>query len=74
VHVRFGTPVDLSGVTGTAGAQAMRATDRIMEGIAQTLAPLRTDQPHQPRHVDHTRPPDPSRVRHHRAAGTGPRP
>jgi 1-acyl-sn-glycerol-3-phosphate acyltransferase len=69
VHVRFGEPVDLSGLTGTDGAQAMRATDRIMEGIAQTLAPLRADERQTPHHVDHTRPPDLSRVRRHRSTG-----
>lgn len=72
VHVRFGEPVDLSGLTGTAGAQAMRATDRIVEGIAQTLAPLRAGELETPHHVDPTRPPDLSRVRRHRSAGTGP--
>jgi 1-acyl-sn-glycerol-3-phosphate acyltransferase len=70
VRVRFGEPVDLTGLTGTAGAQAMRATDRIMEGIAETLAPLRADEPEMPHHVDVTRPPDTTRVRHHRTAGT----
>ena len=69
VHVRFGAPVDLSGLTGTAGAQAMRATDRIVEAIAETLAPLRPDEPQTPRHVDRTRPPDLSRVRRTRTAG-----
>ena len=69
VHVRFGAPVDLSGLTGTAGAQAMRATDRIVEAIAETLAPLRADELETPRHVDRTRPPDPSRVRRTRTAG-----
>jgi 1-acyl-sn-glycerol-3-phosphate acyltransferase len=68
VYVRFGEPVDLSGLTGTAGAQAMRATDRIVEGIARTLAPLRADEPETPRYVDHTRPVDMSRVRHRREA------
>jgi len=72
VHVRFGEPVELSGLTGTAGAQAMRATDRIVEGIAQTLAPLRADELETPHHVDHTRPPDLSRVRRHRSAGIRP--
>ncbi|RSM70884.1 1-acyl-sn-glycerol-3-phosphate acyltransferase [Actinoplanes sp. ATCC 53533] len=72
VHVSFGEPVDLSGLTGTAGAQAMRATDRIVEGIAQTLAPLRPGELETPHHVDHTRTPDMSRVRRHRVAGTGP--
>ena len=69
VHVRFGEPVELSGLTGTAGAQAMRATDRIVEAIAHTLAPLRADEPQTPRHVDTTRPPDTSRVLRHRLAG-----
>lgn len=71
VRVRFGAPVDLSGVTGTPGAQAMRATDRIVEGIAQTLAPLRPDEPELPRFVDRTRPADMSRVRKRRPAGSG---
>jgi 1-acyl-sn-glycerol-3-phosphate acyltransferase len=69
VHVRFGTPVDLTGLTGTPGAQAMRATDRIVEGIAQTLVPLRRDELELPRVVDRTRPVDMSRVRKHRSAG-----
>ncbi|RZU54269.1 1-acyl-sn-glycerol-3-phosphate acyltransferase [Krasilnikovia cinnamomea] len=63
VWVRFGEPVDLSGLTGSAGARAMRATDRIMEGITVTLAPLRADEPRAPRFVDPTRPVDVSRVR-----------
>lgn len=69
VHVRFGEPVDLSGLTGTPGAQAMRATDRIVEGIARTLVPLRADELQMPRHVDRTRTPDMSRVRRNRSAG-----
>ena len=40
VYVRFGEPVDLSGLTGTPGAQAMRATRLIVEGIDRTLLPL----------------------------------
>jgi len=63
VQVRFGTPVDLAGVTGTAGARAMRATRLIMEGIDDTLAHLRTGEMQTPHVVDHTRPPDMSRVR-----------
>ena len=63
VQVRFGEPVDLSGLTGTAGAQAMRATRRIVEGIDRTLLPLRADEPRTPHVVDHTRPVDMSRVR-----------
>jgi 1-acyl-sn-glycerol-3-phosphate acyltransferase len=63
VRVRFGTPVDLSGIAGPPGAQAMRATRVIMAGIDDTLAVLRADEMQVPRHVDHTRPPDLSRVR-----------
>ncbi|MEU7905486.1 lysophospholipid acyltransferase family protein [Actinoplanes sp. NPDC049118] len=69
VHVRFGEPVDLSGLSGTSGAQAMRATDRIVEGIARTLEPLRVDEPQLPRYVDRTRPVEMSRVRKRRSAG-----
>jgi 1-acyl-sn-glycerol-3-phosphate acyltransferase len=63
VHVRFGTPVDLTGVTGTPGARAMRATRLIMAGIDETLTPLRAGELRLPHVVDHTRPPDLSRVR-----------
>jgi 1-acyl-sn-glycerol-3-phosphate acyltransferase len=63
VQVRFGRVVDLSGLTGTAGAQAMRATQRIMAAIDETLAPLRPEEMEMPRHPDTTRPVDLSRVR-----------
>jgi hypothetical protein len=63
VWVRFGEPVDLSGLSGAAGAQAMRATQRIVEAVDETLAPLRVDEPEMPRFVDRTRPVDMSRVR-----------
>jgi 1-acyl-sn-glycerol-3-phosphate acyltransferase len=63
VQVRFGRPVDLSGLTGTAGARAMRATQRIVEAIDETLVPLRPGEMQTPRHVDRTRPVDMSRVR-----------
>jgi 1-acyl-sn-glycerol-3-phosphate acyltransferase len=63
VQVRFGPPVDLSGLTGPAGGQARQATDRIVAGIAGTLAPLRPDEPETPRYVDRTRPADLSRAR-----------
>jgi 1-acyl-sn-glycerol-3-phosphate acyltransferase len=64
VKVRFGSlPVDLTGLTGTPGAQAMNATRRIMAAIDDTLAPLRCDQMQAPRFVDGTRPYDVSRVR-----------
>ncbi|GID92169.1 lysophospholipid acyltransferase family protein [Amorphoplanes digitatis] len=69
VYVRFGEPVDLSGLTGTDGARAMRATDRIVEGIARTLEPLRAGEPELPRFVDRTRPVEMSRVRKRRSAG-----
>jgi 1-acyl-sn-glycerol-3-phosphate acyltransferase len=69
VHVRFGTvPVDLSGLTGTPGAQAMHATRRIMAAIDDTLAPLRSGEMRTPRFVDGTRPYDVSRVRPRPAA------
>ncbi len=63
VTVGFGEPVDLSAVTGTPGAQAMRATRLIMEGIDAALAPLRAGEMQIPRYVDTTRPADMSRVR-----------
>ena len=63
VQVRFGTPVDLSGLTGTPGAQAMKATRRIMAGIDSTLAELRRTEMQTPHFVDTSRPPDRSRSR-----------
>jgi 1-acyl-sn-glycerol-3-phosphate acyltransferase len=63
VQVRFGSPVDLSGLAGPAGGRARQATDRIVDGIHDTLAPLRADEPESPRFVDRTRPADLSRVR-----------
>jgi 1-acyl-sn-glycerol-3-phosphate acyltransferase len=63
VHVRFGRPVDLGGLTGTAGAQAMRATQRITAAIDETLEPLRPGEMQLPLFVDRTRPVDLTRVR-----------
>ncbi|WP_250003667.1 1-acyl-sn-glycerol-3-phosphate acyltransferase [Actinoplanes sp. M2I2] len=63
VHVRFGTPVDLSGLSGTTGAQAMQATRLIMDGIHDTLIPLRPGELETPRFVDVTRAHDNSRIR-----------
>ncbi|MET3423358.1 1-acyl-sn-glycerol-3-phosphate acyltransferase [Actinoplanes tereljensis] len=64
VHVRFGTvPVDLSSVTGTPGARAMKATRLIMEGIDDTLAELRTGEMEMPHFVDETRATDLTRTR-----------
>jgi 1-acyl-sn-glycerol-3-phosphate acyltransferase len=69
VQVRFGTvPVDLSSVTGTPGARAMKATRLIMDGIDGELARLRAGEMQTPRFVDETRPPDLSRVRPRPAA------
>jgi len=70
VFVRFGEPVDLSGLAGlTAGAQAMLGTRLIVEGIDRTLLPLRAGELQVPVHVDATRPRDMSRVRPRPAAG-----
>jgi 1-acyl-sn-glycerol-3-phosphate acyltransferase len=63
VQVRFGRPVELGGLTGTAGSQAMQATRLIVEAIDETLTPLRPGEMETPRHVDRTRPVDMSRVR-----------
>lgn len=63
VHVRFGEPVDLSGLEAGVPGDAVRATERIMAAVAATLAPLRVAEPDMPRHVDPTRPVDLTRVR-----------
>jgi 1-acyl-sn-glycerol-3-phosphate acyltransferase len=63
VYVRFGAPVDLSGLTGTAGSRALQATRLIVEGIDRTLLPLRAGELEMPAFVDSTRPRDMSRVR-----------
>jgi 1-acyl-sn-glycerol-3-phosphate acyltransferase len=69
VQVRFApAPVDLSGLTGTPGAQAMNATRRIMAALDDTLAPLRPGEMQTPRFVDDTRPYDVTRVRRRPAA------
>ncbi|WP_127500929.1 lysophospholipid acyltransferase family protein [Actinoplanes solisilvae] len=72
VHVRFGAPIDLTGVSGTAGAQAMQATRLIMDGIHDTLVPLRPDEPELPHFIDVTRTADPSRMRPRRPRVTQP--
>jgi len=56
VRVRFGDPVDLSGLRAGVPRDARRATDRIIAAITRELAPLRADQPDLPRHRDPTRP------------------
>jgi 1-acyl-sn-glycerol-3-phosphate acyltransferase len=63
VRVRFGEPVDLAGLQGPAGAAAVRATDRIVQAVTETLVPLRAGELELPRVVDATRPVDLSRVR-----------
>jgi 1-acyl-sn-glycerol-3-phosphate acyltransferase len=63
VRVRFGAPVDLSGLTGSSPTDAVVATERIIEAITATLVPLRADEPQVPRRVDDTRTVDLSRVR-----------
>lgn len=63
VHVRFGVPVDLSGLAGSAGTRTLLATRLIVEGIDRTLLPLRAGELRVPLHVDVTRPRDMSRVR-----------
>ena len=68
VHVGFGEPVDLSGLTGSPGAQAVQATRLIVEGIDRALLPLRPDELEMPRFVDRTRPVDMSRVRGSRSS------
>ena len=69
VKVRFGDPVDLSDLRDGSiptPRQALIATERIMDAIARTLAPLRPDEPDRPRHHDPTRPAR-QRVRSNRA-------
>ncbi|HEU4422347.1 MAG TPA: lysophospholipid acyltransferase family protein [Pilimelia sp.] len=67
VRVHFGAPVDLSGLRENAPGHAQRATERIIDALTDTLAPLRADEPDQPRYVDPTRPTSTER-RHRRAA------
>lgn len=61
VRVRFGAPVDLADLAPDTPGAARRATDRIVDAITDTLAPLRPDEPDRPRHVDPGRPVDTSR-------------
>ncbi|WP_033338472.1 lysophospholipid acyltransferase family protein [Catenuloplanes japonicus] len=66
--VAFGAPVDLGGLRADTPGDAQRATDRIVDAITATLAPLRADEPDRPRHHDPTRPADASRS-HRRGPG-----
>lgn len=56
VRIRFGDPVDLSGLRDGAIGHAQQATDRIMTALSTQLATLRTDEPALPRFTDPTRP------------------
>jgi hypothetical protein len=62
IRVRFGAPVDLSGLRDGAPGDARRATDRIVAAITANLAPLRSGEPDRPRHRDPTRPVRPDRA------------
>ncbi|MEU8421111.1 lysophospholipid acyltransferase family protein [Micromonospora sp. NPDC048835] len=62
IRVHFGTPVDLGETAAANPGAARRATDRIVDALTDTLAPLRPDEPDRPRHVDPSRPADLSRV------------
>ncbi|GIJ76422.1 1-acyl-sn-glycerol-3-phosphate acyltransferases [Micromonospora phaseoli] len=68
VRVHFGDPVDLDDLTPGAPGAARRATDRIIDALTDTLAPLRPDEPDRPRHVDPGRPVDTSRAHRRRPA------
>ncbi|MEU7997478.1 lysophospholipid acyltransferase family protein [Micromonospora sp. NPDC049060] len=61
VRVHFGDPVDLADLTPATPGAALRATDRIIDAITDSLVPLRPDEPDRPRHVDPSRPIDTSR-------------
>lgn len=63
IRVHFGAPVDLGGIDPATPGAAVRATERIIDGLTEALRPLRPDEPDQPRHVDPTRPIDTSRSR-----------
>ncbi|SCF20021.1 lysophospholipid acyltransferase family protein [Micromonospora mirobrigensis] len=66
VRVRFGEPLDLHDLPPGAPGTARRGTDRIIDAITDTLAPLRPDEPDRPRHVDPGRPVDTSRAHRRR--------
>ncbi|TCC00282.1 1-acyl-sn-glycerol-3-phosphate acyltransferase [Micromonospora zingiberis] len=68
VRVHFGAPVDLSGLGHGVPGAARTATDRIIDALTDTLAPLRPDEPDRPRYVDPGRPVDTSRSHRRRPA------
>jgi 1-acyl-sn-glycerol-3-phosphate acyltransferase len=73
IQVRFGAPVDLSGLRDGAPGDARRATDRIVAAITAHLAPLRAGEPDRPRHRDPTRPARPIRPGRAVPSGEDPR-
>jgi 1-acyl-sn-glycerol-3-phosphate acyltransferase len=62
IRVHFGAPVPLADLAPQTAGAAVAATDRIIEAITTTLAPLRADEPDLPRYVDPTRPVEGTRV------------
>ena len=68
VRVHFGEPVQLADLTPGSPGVARLATDRIIDALTDTLAPLRPDEPDRPRHVDPGRPVDTSRSHRRRRA------
>jgi 1-acyl-sn-glycerol-3-phosphate acyltransferase len=69
IRVHFGEPVDLDGFDPAVPGAARRATDRIIDALTASLAPLRPDEPDGPRYRDPTRPIDTSRVHRRNPAG-----
>jgi 1-acyl-sn-glycerol-3-phosphate acyltransferase len=61
IKIRFGPPIDLSDLRPGVPGHAQRATERIIEGLTETLAQIRTDELDGPRVTDPTRPVDLSR-------------
>ncbi|MEV4755145.1 lysophospholipid acyltransferase family protein [Micromonospora sp. NPDC049559] len=56
IRVHFGAPIDLDDLDPVAPGAARHATDRIIDALTATLAPLRPDEPDLPRHADPSRP------------------
>ncbi|RLP98214.1 1-acyl-sn-glycerol-3-phosphate acyltransferase [Micromonospora sp. CV4] len=68
IRVHFGAPIDLQEAAASGPGAARRATDQIIDALTDSLAPLRPDEPGRPRHIDPSRPSDPSRT-HRRRLG-----
>jgi 1-acyl-sn-glycerol-3-phosphate acyltransferase len=62
VRVHFGPPVDLSELSEGALGHAQQASDRVMDALIASLAPLRADEPRLPKFRDPTRPLSVARV------------